>query len=182
MGISANSIILSDTDRECNSRDSGRPESRTASHEKEKISDLDKARTEIYLLRGQLETERNMKNQIAEVLTFETGLRRYTNKGWFQILSQQKLKIRIHVRKFYDSFFGIFMKLNLKPTKTMPKIFISTINFFEILDQKIMTRTISNISLRFISNGLDFTTDLRRLKCLNGDSTTSTRYRICYDL
>ena len=45
-----------------------------------------------------------------------------------------------------------------------------------------MTRIISNISLKFISNGLDFTTDLRRLKCLNGDSTTSTRYRICYDL
>ena len=38
MGISANSIILSETDRECNSRDSGRPESSTASHEKAKIS------------------------------------------------------------------------------------------------------------------------------------------------
>ena len=91
MGISANSIILSDTDRECNSRDSGRPESSTASHDKEKISDLEKARTEIELLRGQLEAERNLKNQIAEVLTFETGLRRYTNKGWFQSLSQHKL-------------------------------------------------------------------------------------------
>ena len=90
MGVSANLIILSETYLECNSRDSIRPESSTASHEKEKISDLEKARTGIDLLRGQLEVERNMKNQIAEVLTFETGLRRYTNKGWFQRFTNKK--------------------------------------------------------------------------------------------
>ena len=53
MSFSTNSVIFSDNDHECNSRDSGRPESSTASHEKEKISDLEKARTEIELLRGQ---------------------------------------------------------------------------------------------------------------------------------
>ena len=41
-------------------------------------------------------------------------------------------------------FSYFFTELFLIPTKTMPKIFISTINFVEILDQKIMTRTISN--------------------------------------
>ena len=92
MVLLTNSIILSDTDRECNSRDSGRPKSSNSSPEKEKISELENAKTEIELLRSQLEAERKMKNQIAEVLTFETGLRRYTNKGWFHSLSQEIIK------------------------------------------------------------------------------------------
>ena len=92
MSFSANSVVFSDTVRECNSRDSGRPESSTSSQEKEKKDELVEAKAEIELLRGQLEAERNMKNQIAEVLIFETGLRRYTNKGWCQSLSQEKVK------------------------------------------------------------------------------------------
>ena len=85
MSFSTNSVIFSNNDRghdrECNSRDSGRPESGTSSQEKEEKDELEQAKAEIELLRGQLEAERNMKNQIAEVLTFETGLRRYTNEG-----------------------------------------------------------------------------------------------------
>ena len=87
MSFSTNSVIFSDNDRECSSRDSGRPESSTSSQEEK--DELEQAKAEIELLRGQLEAERNMKNQIAEVLTFETGLRRYTNEGLFQSLSKE---------------------------------------------------------------------------------------------
>ena len=126
MGVSANSIILPGTDRECDSCDSGHPESSTgvsspctASDEKEKKFEIEKVRSEIELLRSQLEAERNMKNKIAEVLTFETGLRRYTNKGLFQSLSNE---IWIRALKFYISFYN-FDEINSETNKDEAKDF-----------------------------------------------------------
>ena len=55
MSFSTNSVIFSDNDGECSSRDSGRPESSTSSQEKEEKDELEQAKAEIELLRSQLE-------------------------------------------------------------------------------------------------------------------------------